>query len=666
MFSLVLLFWAWQSGHWLAGVVAAIWLEWALKTPRQWALSNKNVKRIVDLTSLALITVALYQYSSGPLAQTISAILHWAPLLFLPLLSVQLLSGRKGLERRALFYFQHNTTGPLAKRTVDLVFPYIAACLIAASQDTVETSIYYPGLVLFIAWLLWWYRPRHRRMLVWGLLLSLAVALGYLGQLGLRQAHAQLEEAVIGWLSSFYTGSTDPYKARTALGDIGNLKLSDRILYRVETEEPLQQALLLRSAAYNRYIDTTWFSRHRDFTPQQPSVYADVWQWMDTRNPADQVRSARISAYLEDKQSILPLPTGSWRIENLPVSSLSRNKLGALRVGEGPALVRYLMRFDRASATDAPPEEADLRVPKREQLAIQGLAKALELAGMRPNEAMRRLRDYFQQQFRYTLDLPGKVKGQTALSHFLLERRAGHCEYFASATVLLLRQAGIPARYAVGYSTQEASDRPNQYIVRNSHAHAWSLVWHKGRWWDLDTTPSIWFSVEADDIPLWQPLLDLLSDLYYQFVLHQLDPHTGNRSPWLWGLLGVLFLALGYRLRPGRAFRRSRKQRLIKAKQQLITPLGSIAAVFDQAGFPKSHWETYGSWLQRLRRQPGLAEVVDELEEIRRLHYRLRYRSAGLNSSEYRHMQHLAEDWLKRWNQTSIRRHIDDSEQEQA
>ena len=36
----------------------------------------------------------------------------------------------------------------------------------------------------------------------------------------------------------------------------------------------------------------------------------------------------------------------------------------------------------------------------------------------------------------------------TPLADFLLRTRSGHCEYYATATVLLLRAAGIPARYA--------------------------------------------------------------------------------------------------------------------------------------------------------------------------------------------------------------------------
>jgi hypothetical protein len=29
-FSLALLFWGWQSGHWVPAIAAALWLEWAI------------------------------------------------------------------------------------------------------------------------------------------------------------------------------------------------------------------------------------------------------------------------------------------------------------------------------------------------------------------------------------------------------------------------------------------------------------------------------------------------------------------------------------------------------------------------------------------------------------------------------------------------------------
>jgi transglutaminase-like putative cysteine protease len=646
-FGLVLLFWGWQSGHWLPAIAAALWLEWAVRTSLRWNLSHKSIERIVDLTSLVLLAIVLYRYADGPFAEALFTLLHWSPLLLLPLLSAQLLSARRGIEHRALYYSQRRRMDPAAKQEIDLRFVYLAACLLAAGQDAVEPMAYFPVLALLSAWLLWHHRSRPTRPVAWMLMLFLVIGLGYLGQLGLRQLQTQVEERAVNWLAQFFTGETDPYRARTALGDIGNLKLSDRILYRVETQAPLQEAILLRTASYDRYIDTTWFTNQRKFENDTRDINGNSWRWAEPKDPHS--RSVRIAAYLEGKKTILPAPTGTWRIEDLPVLSLARHPLGAVKVGEGPGLVRYLAHFDLSSSTDSPPSEADLRVPRVERPALMELAKQLALYGMPPEKAMERIRDHFQHEFRYTLELPGRKFGETALSHFLRDLHRGHCEYFASASVLLLRQVGIPARYAVGYSVQERDNHPGGYLVRNSHAHAWALVWHHGRWWDLDTTPAIWFSAEEKNRPFWQPLSDLISDLYYRFALSRLEPDSRQQNPWLWGLLGVLFLLLAYRLRLGRAYRRQGQERQREKSRNPLTPMEKIEAVFGRAGFARSPGETYGQWQRRLLKEQEFAEASAELEQILALHYRLRYRSRAPSDDERLRLQKMANEWLQRW-----------------
>jgi hypothetical protein len=190
--------------------------------------------------------------------------------------------------------------------------------------------------------------------------------------------------------------------------------------------------------------------------------------------------------------------------------------------------------------------------------------------------------------------------------------------------------------------------------VRNSHAHAWALVWHRGRWWDLDTTPSIWSSAEEEKRPFWQPLLDLLSELYYRFSLGRIDPHNGQQNPWLWGFLGVLFLVLAYHLRLDRAYRREGQKRQTKASRSASTPMEKIDAVFHRAGFTRSPRETYRQWQRRLSKEPGLAEACAELEEILALHYRLRYRSHAPSAEERQQFRIMVDDWLRRWSTAAL------------
>jgi len=122
---------------------------------------------------------------------------------------------------------------------------------------------------------------------------------------------------------------------------------------------------------------------------------------------------------------------------------------------------------------------------------------------------VRTLRAFFLGRFSYSRYLGGARPGRTTLEDFLLTNRAGHCEYFASATDLLLRQAGIPARYTVGYAAHEWSAIERRWLVRSRDAHAWAMAWIDGAWVEVDTTPPEWMPIERGTDSMWQSASDL-------------------------------------------------------------------------------------------------------------------------------------------------------------
>lgn len=656
LLATLVLFWGWQTDHWIVAIGLAGWLGWVMRTPLRWSLTEKDIARIVDLTSLAIVALILYTYTGGTLADGLFLALGWSPLLLAPLVSAQVLSARGGVTRRALFLSQRRCRSAEADAIVDLVPVYLGACLLAGSAETPasDAATSFIALAILSSWLLWRFaRPRARRLPIWLGMLGLAIALGYVGQLGLRQGQSAIENAAVAWLSGLHHSDTDPYRAHTALGDIGRLKLSDRIVFRIEVPQTLDAPLLLRTASYDRYANTSWLTHERQFTAVAPTDTG--WKLgASTGAPSSRVR---ISAYLDRNGTILPLPTGAWQIEDLLVGELSRNPLGAVKVKDGPPLVRYQVTYEPAASADAPPQATDLRVPKNEQAVLQALAQRLRLTARRPEQAMQAVRDYFNREFRYTLELPDKHPGRTALGHFLLERRRGHCELFAAASVLLLRQAGLPARYAVGYSMQERSRSPGRYLVRKSHAHAWALVWHHGKWWNLDTTPALWYAHERDQRPFWQPLADLISSLTYRVNLGRLDPSTASRSPWLWGSLAVLTLILVYRLRLGKAVGLRPAPASKRARPAgCDAPMARIAAALQHAGFPRQRWETYRQWLLRLRRESDGAAPIRELEEALVLYERDRYWPGRLDPLQQARLQALLSAWERRWRPDEIAR----------
>jgi protein-glutamine gamma-glutamyltransferase len=125
--------------------------------------------------------------------------------------------------------------------------------------------------------------------------------------------------------------------------------------------------------------------------------------------------------------------------------------------------------------------DLDPRIPA---LAIEATANATT-----PYDKAVALETFLRTHYGYTLDLTGEP-GKDPLAHFLFERRAGHCEYFASAMTVMLRTLGIPARYINGFQTGEYNNIGGDFIVRASDAHSWVEAYFPGNGWiTFDPTP---------------------------------------------------------------------------------------------------------------------------------------------------------------------------------
>jgi transglutaminase-like putative cysteine protease len=120
---------------------------------------------------------------------------------------------------------------------------------------------------------------------------------------------------------------------------------------------------------------------------------------------------------------------------------------------------------------------------------IRQLAATITANASNPYDKAESIELYLKTHYAYTLDLRGDP-GNDPLAYFLFERRAGHCEYFASAMAIMLRDVGVPSRYATGFLPGEFNDVGHDYIIRESDAHAWVEVYFPGYgWMTFDPTP---------------------------------------------------------------------------------------------------------------------------------------------------------------------------------
>jgi len=93
------------------------------------------------------------------------------------------------------------------------------------------------------------------------------------------------------------------------------------------------------------------------------------------------------------------------------------------------------------------------------------------------------------EKFFYTLAPP--LMEEAPVDTFLFETRRGFCEHYASAFVVILRAAGIPARVVTGYQGGEINPRGGYMIVRQSDAHAWAEAIIDGQWRRFDPTAAV-------------------------------------------------------------------------------------------------------------------------------------------------------------------------------
>ena len=476
-----LLFWGWHTGFLVGAVIIACVLEGSRLIAWRCELSSDDLNRIRNLCALVLVAMVVYLMATVEPMRALLVMFSLYPLTVLPVVVAHAYSTAGTIDASMLFFLSKRTAAPTGDRSrtpVNPSYPYPAIVLLAASAANVRAPWFYAGLFLLSAWALWTARPKIFSSVLWVSLLASAGALGYIGHIGLHNLQEMLTGEVSKWLAdSMSGGEADPYRSSTAIGHIGILKLSDEIVLRVEPMPGERVPFLLHEASYNRYSSSIWSSGDSGFDAVQPEPDGTTWTLQRGSGPN---QSMTVFAHLKGGRGILALPYGVSRIEQLPIGAMQRNRLGAVKVGAGPGLVVYRALFVPGSSGGGPPDETDLNVPQRDIPIISRIVMELGLTSQSPRQALLTVADYFQRNFQYSTFQSDRRRGFSALEDFFLRSRSGHCEYFATATVLLLRHAGIPARYATGYSVQEFSRLENRYVVRARHAHSWALAYVDG------------------------------------------------------------------------------------------------------------------------------------------------------------------------------------------
>lgn len=246
-----------------------------------------------------------------------------------------------------------------------------------------------------------------------------------------------------------------------------------------------------------------------------------------------------------------------------------------------------------------------LQLPKETKLwAETVLEKLFENRRLTDGEKAQIIQDFVRSCARYdgkTETMPAEA--QDFVRWFMQASGSGYCVHFASAATVLLRGAGIPARYVTGYLVQvQAGVRKT---VTGDSAHAWVEYLQDGVWQVLEATPT------EKSVPT--------------LIL----PTAEERPPtkgWLWAAFAVLAqvpLRMVIRcrwLRRGNANRQVVRhwkyaRRVGAVLGESVSQLESLAqkAVFSQYALQEEDVQIFRDWLADARKKAQKKPLIQRL-----------------------------------------------------
>lgn len=654
LIAATLLFWGWQSGLWLPAVGMVVILEGSRLVKTRIEISTNDFRRVWSFCSLIILFAVAGMYTAGVEGRILFIMIEWLPVAFLPIITAQAYSkkGKINLSVFSVLYREsrqrRRIVGPAE---INISFAYFGVCVISASAGNGDPIFFYTGLAPLAMWALYHIRPRrrHYRKGVWiaGVLTVLLV--GYTAGVGLHQLQAIVEEVIVDWYADFLRSSTDPFKTHTAIGEIRDLKRSNKILFRVRNVAGPNSPILLMRSSFNIYKSSSWFGAHAPMKNEPKSLNGLTWVF-DEKGKVERV--VTVSTYLANGSGLLTLTDSTYKMELLPISKMSRNRLGTVKVEDGPGYVNYRIVMGPDSYIYGEPDHLDLEIPKGVEPAISKVAALLDIGSISHAEVLQKVQSFFANNFKYSLNLESGLF-DTPISDFLFRTKAGHCEYFATTTALLLRKAGIPTRYAVGYAVNEFSWLENAYIVRARDAHSWVLVYVDGKWKNFDTTPGVWVEEDRQNASPFEALYDLWSYLALLIAKWRWsDTKTGDLIYFVIAITPLL-IYLAWKIRslvvesaPGK---KESEAPEIKTRPGADSPFFQIEKRLKERGYSRNDGETHLGWIERLEKNAARAPKISaSLEPMILLHYRLRFDPYGLSDEEKSAFNKDVMAWLEK------------------
>ncbi len=325
------------------------------------------------------------------------------------------------------------------------------------------------------------------------------------------------------------SSSISGFSDNVVLGDVGKIKQNESVVMRIEYFKDGKKyrphsPILWRGVALDRYENNRWQA--------SPAEELELWhakgQELNLFHVKPGKEILRQEVYREAFETDIVFTHGIPRTINGNFRNLRMSPGFVLKTGKQGGARHFVMQ----SEVGYPMQSYNLKSPNPESNKYHSRYLQLPEASTRFIQLTERLTrnlndvpakakailDHLGNGFSYTLEKKAPEAGVSPIDDFLFRRKKGHCEYFASAMTLLLRQAGVAARMVNGFAEGEWNAFGEYLIIKEKHAHSWVEAFIPGTGWMVyDPTPpdlSISEQARSSTTFLWMDLLQLYWQRY--------------------------------------------------------------------------------------------------------------------------------------------------------
>ncbi len=298
---------------------------------------------------------------------------------------------------------------------------------------------------------------------------------------------------------------------RVNLSAVGPMTYSSRQTFVLRTD--LDGVLYLRGRSYSDYEGRRWTGAHNPesenlevngkYLQQDPNSFLSPGSLRMVEINTGVSRPLRFVPYypmegaeIEDGATANPDKQSEYTFYVNPLRGNWQPAWEALHQGYGGLTI---------GAYPAGENEAFLQLPDstlawaREQVARLGIDDT-----MYAHQAAKIIQDYVSGHAEYSLQTTWMPVGREDFAQWFLESsETGYCVHFATAAAVLLRAAGVPARYVEGYALR--LEKPDGVLyqtvsVQEGMAHAWVEYYMPDVGWVmLEATPAAGIVIQGQE-----------------------------------------------------------------------------------------------------------------------------------------------------------------------